>query len=222
AALPMGAGEATIVLRSTYGASSCDKILKYIPHGPPVKPSSAGAYGPDDTRDPDEKVRRPATKAASPPMRPATAPSSFFCQRTACTDHRQNSDPSEVHPFSPDFPLWLHCAYGERRCRHGGRGVEGRLDSAGTPNGARAVLDTDDIGGLPHLVKHQACLPLLNVFEPTSSSGGLPASTSRTLPKTSIRFPFSAIVASSQPRNAPSEGRQVAGDARALAGFKPS
>ncbi|KAJ7289760.1 hypothetical protein C8J57DRAFT_1214085 [Mycena rebaudengoi] len=55
AVLPMGAGEATTVLRSTYGASSCDKILKYIPHGPPVKPLSAGAYGPDDTRDPHEK-----------------------------------------------------------------------------------------------------------------------------------------------------------------------
>ncbi|KAJ7282405.1 hypothetical protein C8J57DRAFT_1710580 [Mycena rebaudengoi] len=55
AALPMGAGEATTVLRGTYGASSCDKILKYIPHGPPVKPSSSGAYGPDDMRDPHEK-----------------------------------------------------------------------------------------------------------------------------------------------------------------------
>ncbi|KAJ7274664.1 hypothetical protein C8J57DRAFT_1466644 [Mycena rebaudengoi] len=59
AALPMGAGEATIVLRSTYGASSCDKILKYIPHGPPVKPSSSGAYGPDDMRDPHEKELGP-------------------------------------------------------------------------------------------------------------------------------------------------------------------
>ncbi|KAJ7257091.1 hypothetical protein C8J57DRAFT_1235367 [Mycena rebaudengoi] len=46
----------------------------------------------------------------------------------------------------------------------------------------------------------------------TSCIGGLLASTSRTLPKTSIWFPFSAIVASSQPRNAPSERRQVAGD----------
>ncbi|KAJ7254803.1 hypothetical protein C8J57DRAFT_1721983 [Mycena rebaudengoi] len=54
----MGAGEATTVLRGTYGASSCDKILKYIPHGPPVKPSSSGAYGPDDMRDPHEKAHR--------------------------------------------------------------------------------------------------------------------------------------------------------------------